>query len=256
MSLFPPSPPGIYEFTEVLTFHFLDPLVPPALSDESTDVGKIWAFTLKTYLELEKTGIVYWTLVYGCPQRAKLFIDWKTELGREEFMSSFELGNLSMAWNSVISEPVHSAIYRLPWGGHRGHPGLNSSYDTVSTFITFNFPIAVTGEDKKKLDQLISQFARSVLQSPGGVVSSYCTTGWEVNKTLCCGIFRYIGIKEMQSFLQQNQIFEELRSVANGTEVEFMEARCYDHGWQGSVDKTYPENLAFFASIGKLGWTT
>ncbi|RTE84608.1 hypothetical protein BHE90_000883 [Fusarium euwallaceae] len=253
MSLFPPSPPGIYEFTEVLTFHFLDPLVPPALSDESADVGKIWAFTLKTYLELEKTGIVYWTLVYGCPQRAKVFIDWKTELGREEFMSSLELGNLSMAWNSVISEPVHSAIYRLPWGGHRGHPGLNSSYDTVSTFITFNFPIAVIGEDKKKLDQLISQFARSVLQSPGGVVSSYCTTGWEVNNTLCCGIFRYIGIKEMQSFLQQNQIFEELRSVANGTEVEFMDVRCYDHGWQGSVDKTYPENLAFFASIGKLG---
>ncbi|RSL67893.1 hypothetical protein CEP53_002803 [Fusarium sp. AF-6] len=256
MSLFPPSPPGIYEYTEVLTFHFLDPLVPPALSDESADVGKVWAFTLKTYLELDKTGIVYWTLVHGCPQRAKLFIDWKMELGREEFMSSLELGNLSMAWNSVISEPVHSAIYRLPWGGHRGHPGLNSSYDTVSTFITFNFPIVVIGEDKKKLGQLISQFARSILQSPGGVVSSYCTTGWGVNSTLCCGIFRYIGIKEMQSFLQQNRLFEELRSVANGTEVEFMEVRCYDHGWQGSVDKTYPENLAFFASIGKLGWTT
>lgn len=162
-----------------------------------------------------------------------------------------------MAWNSVTSAPVHSVIYRLPWGGHRGHPGLHSSYDTVSTFITFNFSIDLTKEDKEKLGDLLSQFARSVLQSPGGVVSSYCTTGWEVNNTSCCGIFRYIGIQEMQSFLQQSQIFEELRSLAtNGTEVELMEVRCYDHGWQGSVDKTYPENPgsgAFFASIRELG---
>lgn len=54
----------------------------------------------------------------------------------------------------------------------------------------------------------------------------------------------------MQYFLQQSQMFEELRSLATkGTEVEFMEVRCYDHGWQGSVDKTYPENHGFFASI-------
>ncbi|KAJ3462166.1 hypothetical protein MRS44_010719 [Fusarium solani] len=254
-SLFTPPPPGIYEFTEVLTFHFSDIAVPPALSDENTTVGKVWASTLKAYLELEQTGIVYWTLVHGCPQRAKLFIDWKTSLGREQFESSTELENLRAAWNSVISVPVHSIIYRLPWGGHRGHPGLHSSYDTVSTFFTFNFSITLTEEDKGKLGNLLSQFARSVLQSPGGVVSSYCTTGWDVNNTSCCGIFRYIGIQKMQSFLQQSQLFEELRSLATN-EVEFMEVRCYDHGWQGSVDKTYPENPgtgAFFASIRELG---
>ncbi|UPK93786.1 hypothetical protein LCI18_004721 [Fusarium solani-melongenae] len=255
-SLFSPPPPGIYEYTEVLTFHFSDTSVPPALSDENTAVGKVWAFTLKTYLEQEQTGIVYWTLINGSPQRAKLFIDWKTSFGRDQFELSTELENLRMAWSSVTSAPVHSVIYRLPWGGHRGHPGLHSSYDTVSSLFTFNFPVTLTDEDKEKPDHILSQFARSVLQSPGGVVSSYCTTGWDVNNTSCCGIFRYIGIQEMQSFLQQNQIFEELRSLAtNGTEVEFMEVRCYAHGWQGSVDKTYPENPAsgaFFASMREL----
>ena len=133
---------------------------------------------------------------------------------------------------------------------------MHSSYDTVSSLFTFDFSVTLTDEDKEKLDHILSQFARSVLQSPGGVVSSYCTTGWDVNNTSCCGIFRYIGIQEMQSFLQQNQIFDELRSLAtNGTEVEFMEVRCYAHGWQGSVDKTYPENPAsgaFFASMREL----
>ncbi|KAI8715918.1 hypothetical protein NCS52_01100800 [Fusarium sp. LHS14.1] len=201
-SLFPPSPPGIYEFTEVLTFHFSDPSVPPALSDESTAVGKVWAYTLKTYLELEQTGIVYWNLVHGSSQRAKLFVDWKTDLGREQFESSTELQNLCMAWETVISAPVHSIIYRFPWGGHRGHPGLNSSYDTVSTFITFNFSVTLIEEGKGKLGNLLLQFARSVLQSPGGVVSSMCTTGWDVNNTSCCAIFRYVSIQDMRPFLQ------------------------------------------------------
>lgn len=162
-----------------------------------------------------------------------------------------------MAWNTVTSTPVHSVIYRLPWGGHRGHPGLHSSYETVSTFLTFNFHVTLTEDDKEKLRNLLLQFARSVLQSPGGVVSSCCTTGFDVSNTSCCAIFRYIGIQEMQSFLQQSQMFEQLRSLArNGTEVEFMEVRCYDHGWQGSVHRTYPENSAFFASIGELGQGT
>lgn len=73
-SLFAPPPPGVYEYTEIITCYFTDPSAPSSLSDEATDLGKLWASTLRTYLEIEQTGIVWWALVHGAPHKAKLFI--------------------------------------------------------------------------------------------------------------------------------------------------------------------------------------
>lgn len=73
-SLFVPPPPGVYAYTEIITFYFTDPSAPSSLSDEATDLGKVWASTLQTYLEIEQTGIVWWALVHGASLKAKLFI--------------------------------------------------------------------------------------------------------------------------------------------------------------------------------------
>lgn len=73
-SLFSPAPPGNYEYTGIITFHFSDSSAPSSLSDNTTTVGQVWAATLRSYLELEKTGVVWWALVHEAPQKAKLFI--------------------------------------------------------------------------------------------------------------------------------------------------------------------------------------
>lgn len=44
------------------------------LADESTDAGKVWATTLKTYLDLPHTGAVRWGLLPEEPHKTKLLI--------------------------------------------------------------------------------------------------------------------------------------------------------------------------------------
>lgn len=67
--------PEAYAFTEGLTFTF-PPESPPGttLVDETTPAGQIWAATVKTYLELEQVGTVYWALLHEAPQTTKLLI--------------------------------------------------------------------------------------------------------------------------------------------------------------------------------------
>lgn len=76
-SQFPP-----YEGTEVIGFQFSNSTDPASLSDESTELGKIWAATLKTYLDHPETGIVWWGIVHDAPNKAKLFIGKYREAAR------------------------------------------------------------------------------------------------------------------------------------------------------------------------------
>jgi hypothetical protein len=66
------SPP--YEGTEIISFQFSNSTAPASLSDENTEVGRIWAATLKAYLDHPETGIVWWGVVRDAPNKAKLFI--------------------------------------------------------------------------------------------------------------------------------------------------------------------------------------
>jgi len=63
-----------YEGTEVITFTFSDPSARDSLSDENTELGKIFATTLRVYLENEHTGTVWWASVHDAPNKTKLFI--------------------------------------------------------------------------------------------------------------------------------------------------------------------------------------
>ncbi|KAF5013062.1 hypothetical protein FDECE_889 [Fusarium decemcellulare] len=248
MSLFAPPPPGIYEYTEVLTFQFTDPSTPASLSDEATDAGKVWAFTLSRYLGLEQTGTIWWALIHGAPQKAKLFIDWKTAQGRDDYEASPEAQEIRNGWESVTASPVHSAIYRLPSDKVARSAGLHTSTDTVSALFTFKFNSQPSSDEAAQWDASFASFARAVLKSPGGVVATTFSYGWELNRSSFCAAFRYLDIESMQSFVGQengSQLFGELQSRATGgVEVEFLETRVYDQGWQGSVDKTRPENPA------------
>lgn len=73
-SLFNPPPLGIYAFTEVLTFIFPGDIYPSTLTDDATPAGRVWATTLKTYLGLEQTGLVWWACVHDAPHKAILLI--------------------------------------------------------------------------------------------------------------------------------------------------------------------------------------
>lgn len=68
-SQFPP-----YEGTEIISLQFSNSSNHASLSDQNTEVGKIWAATLKTYLDHPETGIVWWGIVHDAPNKAKLFI--------------------------------------------------------------------------------------------------------------------------------------------------------------------------------------
>jgi hypothetical protein len=63
-----------YAYTQVINFKIYDSSVPASLSDATTEVGKVWAATLRTYLELPETGLIWWSLVHGEPSKAKLLI--------------------------------------------------------------------------------------------------------------------------------------------------------------------------------------
>ena len=63
-----------YEGTEVITFTLYDPSQRDSLSDENTEPGRIFATTLRVYLENEHTGTVWWATVHDSLTETKLFI--------------------------------------------------------------------------------------------------------------------------------------------------------------------------------------
>ncbi|KAH7139932.1 hypothetical protein B0J13DRAFT_558675 [Dactylonectria estremocensis] len=253
-SLFDPPPPGIYDYTEIITFDFADPSVPSSLSDEATDVGKVWALTLRTYLEIEQTGIIWWALVHGAPHKAKLFIDWKTADGRQKYEARPESEHLRSAWAAVTSSPFQAALYHFPHDSVARQAGLCSTNNTVSVLFTFNFnnrPGSI--EDAGNWDATFVEFVRAIMKSPGGVVATSSSYGWELNHNSYCAAFRYLNIETMQSFLEEpetRRLLEGLQVLAQGgVEIEYLETRVFSHGWQGSVDNTTPENPGTAAFI-------
>ncbi|KAH7141046.1 hypothetical protein EDB81DRAFT_858101 [Dactylonectria macrodidyma] len=194
----PPRPPtpGVYEYTEVIAFQFFDPSAPASLSDETTDLGKTCASTLRTYLELEQTGIVWWTMVHGAPNESKLFIDWKTTEGRQAYEASLEAEHLCNAWKPVTSSPVHTALYVFPRQVGTRELALGS-------------PV----ENTARWDKVMAQFSSSVTRSPGGVVASGCCLAWGLNRGSYIAAFRYISIDAMNWFLEENKattVFDDL----------------------------------------------
>ncbi|KPM35156.1 hypothetical protein AK830_g11408 [Neonectria ditissima] len=253
-SLFSPPPPGVYEYTEIITFQFTDSSAPSSLSDEATDVGRVWASTLRTYLELEQTGIVWWGLVHGSPQEAKLLIDWKSAEGREKYEASPQLKDLRSAWKAVTSVPVVAAVYRFPHDEVARQAGLCSSNDTVSVLFTFSFNSPVeSSTDTEQWDVSFAQLRGAVMGSPGGVVATKCSYGWELNHSSYCAAFRFLKIDTFQTFLEESevsQLLEGLRSRATGgVNIQFLDTRAFSHGWQGSVDRTTPETAGTAAFI-------
>ncbi|KAF4970539.1 hypothetical protein FSARC_2448 [Fusarium sarcochroum] len=243
--MFPPPPAGIYEYTQILGFKFSDPSIPASLSDETTEIGKIWAATMRTYLELEQTGIVWWALVHGDTSKAKLIVDWKTAAGREQFEASSQFQELSSAWQTVTSTPVSNNAYVFTHNSPGRQAGFASQSGTVSALFTFRFNTPPSASDKEQLDNTFLQFYNTILKSPGGVVSTVGILGWEASLTSYCLAFRYLNIETMQSFLEEDDkargLAEGLQSYATGgTELEFLETRVYKEGWQGSVDRTKP----------------
>ncbi|KAJ4264232.1 hypothetical protein NW762_005426 [Fusarium torreyae] len=256
--MFPDPPPGIYECTQILEFEFLDPSVPASLSDGTTEIGKIWATTLQTYLELEQTGIVWWALVHNNASKAKLIVDWKTAAGREEFEASSQFQELSTTWQSVTSTPISNNAYIFTHNEKGREAGFYSEAGkTVSALFTFRFKTPPSASDKEKLDDSFLRFYKKILHSPGGVVATFGILGWEQNRTSYCLAFHYMGPEVMQTFLKSDVeakvLAEELQSYATGgADLEFLETRAYKQGWQGSLDRTEPYDPIAERNSGRL----
>jgi hypothetical protein len=66
-----PHPSPDYAFTEIRTFHDTEESV---IEDEASEEGKIWANTVRTYLENEGTKLLWWGRLLEAPQVVKLAI--------------------------------------------------------------------------------------------------------------------------------------------------------------------------------------
>jgi len=67
----PPQPPPPYAFTEIRTFRISE---NSEIETEATDEGTIWARIIRTYLEDEGTGLVWWGRLAEAPQVVKLVV--------------------------------------------------------------------------------------------------------------------------------------------------------------------------------------
>ena len=61
-----------YAFTEIKTFHI--PVGKNLEDGDSSEEGQIWAHTIRTYLENEGTGLVWWGRLFDVPSVVKLVI--------------------------------------------------------------------------------------------------------------------------------------------------------------------------------------
>ncbi|KAF4950032.1 hypothetical protein FGADI_8478 [Fusarium gaditjirri] len=233
-----------YEGTEVIGFQFSNSTDPASLSDGNTEVGKIWAATLKTYLDHPETGIVWWGIVRDAPNKAKLFIDWKSLAGRGQFEASQQATELASAWKSITVAPATKDTYKFTSSDVARQTALSSTYDTITALFNFRFANALTSSDAAQLDAVFQELDRAIMLSPGAVVASYSIGGWSSDRRSYCTAYRYLNADALRNFIQgDNNVRELLQSRASGgMELEFMETRVYKQGWQGSVTKTEPDN--------------
>ncbi|KAL7767095.1 hypothetical protein ACKLNR_005011 [Fusarium oxysporum f. sp. zingiberi] len=241
-SQFPP-----YESTEIISLQFSNSTDPALLSDENTEVGKIWAATLKTYLDHPETGIVWWGIVHNAPNKAKLFIDWKSLAGRGQFEASQQATELASAWKSITVAPATRDTYTFTSSDVARQTALSSTYDTVTALLNFRFANALTSSEFQQLDAVLQELDRTIMLSPGAVVASYSIGGWSSDRRSYCAAYRYLNADALRNFIQgDNRVRESLQVLqsraSGGMELEFLETRVYKQGWQGSVTKTEPDN--------------
>lgn len=154
---------------------------------------------------------------------------------------------LRSAWASATSTPVHSAVYRLPHDATGSIAGLSTTYEKISVFFTFRFAETLDSDAGTQWETSFhNYFARAILNSPGGVVASGGSFGWELGRQSLCAIFSYLSVDAMESFLGEGEgrrLLEELLGwrASAGVEVEYMTTvQKFKHGWLGSIDKTRP----------------
>ncbi|KAH7153796.1 hypothetical protein DER46DRAFT_702483 [Fusarium sp. MPI-SDFR-AT-0072] len=241
-SQFPP-----YEGTEIIGFQFSNSTDPASLSDENTEVGKIWAATLKAYLDHPETGIVWWGIVHDGPNKAKLFIDWKSLAGRGQFEASQQATELASTWKSITVAPATKDIYTFTSSDVARQTALSNTYDTVTALFNFRFANALTSSEFQQLDAVLQELDRAIMLSPGAVVASYSIGGSSSDRRSYCAAYRYLNADALRNFIQGDNKVRELLQVlqsraSGGMELEFLETRVYKQGWQGSVTKTEPDN--------------
>ncbi|KAH7173352.1 uncharacterized protein B0J16DRAFT_349932 [Fusarium flagelliforme] len=233
-----------YEGTEVITFTFSDPSARDSLSDENTEAGKTFATTLRVYLENEHTGTVWWASVHDAPNKTKLFIDWKTLAGKNQFENTAQATLLANNWKTITSSPVIKETYKFnPSNAVARQTALSSTYETVSVCFTFRFNSAIHADH---LDGAFQELNHAIMLSPGAVVASYSIGGWSVDRTSYCACYRYLNAKAMRNFVHGDtkvrDLVGELEARAAGFQMEFFETKAFEQGWQGSVMKTVPDN--------------
>ncbi|KAF9776682.1 hypothetical protein IL306_005111 [Fusarium sp. DS 682] len=236
-----------YECTEIISFQFSAANAPASLSDESTEIGRTWAATLRTYLDHQETGIVWWGLVHDAPNKAKLFIDWKSLAGQSQFKTSPEAMELASAWKAITVGPVTKDTYKFTTSDVARETALSSTYETVSALFTFRFNTQLSASDVEQLDASLQELDRAIMLSPGAVVASYSIGGWSLDRASYCAAYRYLNADAMMKYIEGDGkimgLLRGLQSRASGsTELEFLETRMFKQGWQGSVTKTEPDN--------------
>ncbi|EWG48614.1 hypothetical protein FVEG_08319 [Fusarium verticillioides 7600] len=241
-SQFPP-----YEGTEVIGLQFSNSSDPASLSDENSEVGKIWAATLKTYLDHPETGIVWWGIVHDAPNKAKLFIDWKSLAGRAQFEASQQATELASAWKSITVAPAKKDVYKFTSSDVARQTALSSTYDTVTAHLSFGFANSLNSSEVQQLDAVLQELDRAIMLSPGAVVASYSIGGWSSDNRSYSAAYRYLNANGLRNFIQGDNKVRELLQIlqsraSGGMELEFLETRVYKQGWQGSVTKTEPDN--------------
>ncbi|KAF5678554.1 hypothetical protein FDENT_8933 [Fusarium denticulatum] len=223
-SQFPP-----YEGTEVIGFQFSNSTDPASLSDENSEVGKIWAATLKTYLDHPETGIVWWGIVHDAANKAKLFIE------------------LASAWKSITVAPATKDVYKFSSSDVARQTALSSTNDTVTAHLSFRFANSLNSSEVQQLDAVLKELDCAIMLSPGAVVASYSIGGWSSDHRSYSAAYRYLNANALRNFIQGDNKVRELLQIlqsraSGGMELEFLETRVYKQGWQGSVTKTEPDN--------------
>ncbi|KAL2204694.1 hypothetical protein CC79DRAFT_1335339 [Sarocladium strictum] len=240
--------PEAYAFTEGLTFIFPPETLPAtALADESTPAGQIWATTLKTYLELDQVGTVYWAVLPEASQTTKLLIEWKTSAAHDEFNASPESSALRKSWDSIIAQPVKNTIYEWGTPGVRRQTALGSDHNTVSCLFTWTFRDGST-PNQEQWEAAFHPFSKAMMSSPVGGIYSYCTHGWQLNATPASYTAAYHthsmeSTKEWLATAEVQTLLERIVSEGGAMDlkVEYMEMKVYACGWCGSVMRIYPE---------------
>ncbi|KAH7129161.1 hypothetical protein EDB81DRAFT_808793 [Dactylonectria macrodidyma] len=189
----------------------------------STSILKSSRFTLRILLFLHLIVLHH----HGQPTNIASS-DWKTADGRQRYESSQESEHLRTAWTSVTSSPFQTSLYCFPHHVVARQTGLSSTSDTVSVLFTFTFSHRLSSsEGIGEWDALLANFSRIIMKSPGGVVVTSSSYGWELNDDSYCVAFRYLNMETMQSFIEQSGVRQLLDGLlkcgARRIEMEFLE---------------------------------